>query len=245
MSTESNIIVDGGFEDGFDGWVLSSQSAIFVEDGATGDNHYCRIEPTNTLTQYFTIEAEMTYRLSFAVRGAAKGTVTIYQPSPIKTSFKSTINANLNTDWHLEEYIFTTGSESGRTAFQITIPWNSASAAVDIDLISLVAVPFEYSKPLWVNMTNVGTSKDFFQINLMTRTDAPEGQINRIYRNGSYVALMDAVGPDDFNQTGGYSAFAAGDVYQIRAYDELTTKEYLLCELTYEQLMAAGVCNIE
>ncbi|HAE8209800.1 TPA_asm: sugar-binding protein, partial [Salmonella enterica subsp. salamae serovar 42:f,g,t:--] len=26
MSTESNIIIDGGFEEGFDGWVLSSQS---------------------------------------------------------------------------------------------------------------------------------------------------------------------------------------------------------------------------
>ncbi|EEP5333911.1 hypothetical protein HBG45_001932 [Salmonella enterica subsp. diarizonae] len=31
MSTEGNIIIDGGFEEGFDGWVLSSQSSIFVE----------------------------------------------------------------------------------------------------------------------------------------------------------------------------------------------------------------------
>nr|VUD26453.1 Uncharacterised protein [Salmonella sp. NCTC 7297] len=47
MTTESNIIIDGDFEEGFDGWVLSSQSSIFVEDGATGNNHFCRIEPTN------------------------------------------------------------------------------------------------------------------------------------------------------------------------------------------------------
>ncbi|EAA8370399.1 hypothetical protein BHM08_12665 [Salmonella enterica] len=72
MSTESNIIIDGGFEEGFDGWVLSSQSSIFVEDGATGNNHFCRIEPTNTITQYFTIEPETTYRLTLAVRGEGK-----------------------------------------------------------------------------------------------------------------------------------------------------------------------------
>lgn len=74
MSTEGNIIIDGGFEEGFDGWVLSSQSSIFVEDGATGNNHFCRIEPTNTITQYFTIEPETTYRLTLAVRGEAKET---------------------------------------------------------------------------------------------------------------------------------------------------------------------------
>ncbi|EDU4666969.1 hypothetical protein QF91_004409 [Salmonella enterica subsp. salamae] len=56
---------------------------------------------------------------------------------------------------------------------------------------------------------------------------------------------MDAVGPDDFNQTGGYSSFAAGDVFQFRAYNSLTGKEYLLCETTYEQLTASGVFNIE
>lgn len=116
---------------------------------------------------------------------------------------------------------------------------------MDIDIISLIEVPFEYSKPLWVNMTNVSSNSNFFQLNVMTRTDAPEGQINRIYRNGNYVTQMDAVGPDDFNQTGGYSSFAAGDVFQFRAYNSLTGKEYLLYETTYEQLTASGVFNIE
>lgn len=245
MSTESNIIIDGGFEEGFNGWVLSSKSSIFVEDGATGNNHFCRIEPTNTITQYFTIEPETTYRLTMAVRGDAKGNVSIYQPYPVHNTFISDINANVNPEWHQEEYVFTTSSDTGRTAFSINVPWNSANAPMDIDLISLVEVPFEYSKPLWVNMTNLEGPNNFFQINLMTRTDAPQGQINRIYRNGNYTVLMDAVGPDDFNQTGGYTFFAAGDVFQIRAYDSLTGKEYLLCELTYEQLMATGVCNIE
>lgn len=35
----------------------------------------------------------------------------------------------------------------------------------------------------------------------MTPTDAPEGLINRIYRNGNYVTQMDAVGPDVFKLT--------------------------------------------
>lgn len=35
----------------------------------------------------------------------------------------------------------------------------------------------------------------------MARTDAPEGLINRIYRNGNYVTQMDAVGPDVFKRT--------------------------------------------
>ncbi|EDR5867421.1 hypothetical protein GUD10_002990 [Salmonella enterica] len=42
-----------------------------------------------------------------------------------------------------------------------------------------------------------------------------------------------------------YSSFAAGDVFQFRAYNSLTGKEYLLCETTYEQLTASGVFNIE
>lgn len=161
MSTESNIIIDGGFEEGFDGWVLSSQSSIFIEDGATGNNHFCRIEPTNTITQYFTIEPETTYRLTLAVRGEAKGNVTISQTYPTHTSFISDINANLNAEWHREEYVFTTGADTGRTAFRISVPWNSANTPMDIDLISLVEVPFEYSKPLWVNMTNVSSSSNF------------------------------------------------------------------------------------
>ncbi|EBH8752768.1 sugar-binding protein [Salmonella enterica subsp. enterica serovar Kua] len=245
MSTESNIIIDGDFEEGFDGWVLSSQSSIFVEDGATVNNHFCRIEPTNTITQYFTIEPETTYRLTLAVRGEAKGNVTIFQTYPAHTSFISDINTNLNAEWHREEYAFTTSADTGRTAFRISVPWNSTNTPMDIDIISLIEVPFEYSKPLWVNMTNVSSNSNFFQLNVMTRTDAPEGQINRIYRNGNYVTQMDAVGPDDFNQTGGYSSFAAGDVFQFRAYNSLTGKEYLLYETTYEQLTASGVFNIE
>lgn len=35
----------------------------------------------------------------------------------------------------------------------------------------------------------------------MTLTDAPEGPINRIYRNGNYVTQMDAVGSDVFKLT--------------------------------------------
>lgn len=35
----------------------------------------------------------------------------------------------------------------------------------------------------------------------MTLTDALEGPINRIYRNGNYVTQMDAVGPDVFKLT--------------------------------------------
>lgn len=68
---------------------------------------------------------------------------------------------------------------------------------MDISLISLVEVPFAYGKALRLNMTN----GNFFPLNVMTRTDASEGPINRIYRNGNYVTQMDAVGPDVFKRT--------------------------------------------
>ncbi|EIC7149087.1 hypothetical protein [Salmonella sp. 741265098_PSA] len=38
-------------------------------------------------------------------------------------------------------------------------------------------------------------------MNVMARTDAPEGLINCIYRNGNYVTQMDAVGPEIFKLT--------------------------------------------
>ncbi len=72
---------------------------------------------------------------------------------------------------------------------------------MDISLISLVEVPFAYGKPLRLNMSDVSSGSNFFPLNVMIRTDAPEGLINRIYRNGNYVTQMDAVGPEVFKLT--------------------------------------------
>lgn len=67
--------------------------------------------------------------------------------------------------------------------------------------ISLVEVPFAYGKSLRLNMSDVSSGSNFFPLNVITRTDAPEGLINLIYRNGNYVTQMDAVGPDVFKRT--------------------------------------------
>lgn len=72
---------------------------------------------------------------------------------------------------------------------------------MDISLISLVEMPFAYGRPLRLNMTNVSSGSNFFPLNVMTRTDAPEGLINRIYRHGNYITQMDSVGPDVFKLT--------------------------------------------
>lgn len=48
---------------------------------------------------------------------------------------------------------------------------------MDISLISLVEVPFAYGKALRLNMTNVSSGSNFFPLNVMTRTDASEGQL--------------------------------------------------------------------
>ncbi|KYJ00645.1 hypothetical protein AIZ09_23285 [Salmonella enterica subsp. enterica serovar Typhimurium] len=50
-------------------------------------------------------------------------------------------------------------------------------------------------------MTFVSSGCNFFLLIVMTRTDASEGPIIRIYRNGNFVTLMDAVGPDVFKRT--------------------------------------------
>ncbi|WP_320204983.1 dihydrodipicolinate reductase C-terminal domain-containing protein, partial [Salmonella enterica] len=60
---------------------------------------------------------------------------------------------------------------------------------------------FDMRDVLRLNMTNVSSGSNFFPLNVMTRTDASEGPINRIYRNGNYVTQMDAVGPDVFKRT--------------------------------------------
>ncbi|HFG6061024.1 hypothetical protein LEH94_19105 [Salmonella enterica] len=80
-------------------------------------------------------------------------------------------------------------------------PVEQHSPPMDISLISLVEVHFAYGKPLRLNMSDVSSGSNFFPLNVMTRTDAPEGPINRIYRNGNYVTQMDAVGPDVFKLT--------------------------------------------
>lgn len=53
----------------------------------------------------------------------------------------------------------------------------------------------------------------------MTLTDAPEGPINRIYRNGNYVTQMDAVGPD---------------VFKLTILNAKTTSEHVVGEETVE-----------
>lgn len=53
----------------------------------------------------------------------------------------------------------------------------------------------------------------------MTRTDAPEGLINRIYRNGNYVTQMDTVGPD---------------VFKLTILNAKTTSEHVVGEETVE-----------
>ncbi|ENT4447130.1 hypothetical protein ACGGX0_001505 [Salmonella enterica] len=47
----------------------------FVEDGATRNSRFCRIEPTNTIMQYFTIDPETHYHLTLVVRGEAKASL--------------------------------------------------------------------------------------------------------------------------------------------------------------------------
>ncbi|ELW8596406.1 hypothetical protein ACSQVP_001600 [Salmonella enterica] len=56
-------------------------------------------------------------------------------------------------------------------------------------------------------------------MNVMARTDAPEGLINRIYRNGNYVTQMDAVGPD---------------VFKLTILNAKTTSEHVVGEETVE-----------
>lgn len=90
---------------------------------------------------------------------------------------------------------------------------------MDISLISLVEVHFAYGKPLRLNMTNVSSGSNFFLLNVMTRTDAPERSINRIYRNGNYVTQMDAVGPD---------------VFKLTVLNAKTTAEHVVGEETVE-----------
>lgn len=55
----------------------------------------------------------------------------------------------------------------------------------------------------------------------MTRTDAPEGPINRIYRNGNYVTQMDAVGPD---------------VFKVTILNAKTTAEHVVGEENYRNM---------
>lgn len=90
---------------------------------------------------------------------------------------------------------------------------------MDISLISLVEVHFAYDKPLQLNMSDVSSGSNFFPLNVMPLTDAPEGPINRIYRNGNYVTQMDAVGPD---------------VFKLTILNAKTTSEHVVGEETVE-----------
>lgn len=90
---------------------------------------------------------------------------------------------------------------------------------MDISLISLVEVPFAYGKPLRLNMSDVSSGSNFFPLNVMIRTDAPEGPINRIYRNGNCITQMDAVGPD---------------VFKLTILNAKTTSEHVVGEETVE-----------
>ncbi|EBR5237760.1 hypothetical protein KIN91_002192 [Salmonella enterica subsp. enterica serovar Durban] len=68
-------------------------------------------------------------------------------------------------------------------------------------------------------MSDVSSGSNFFPLNVMTLTDAPEGPINRIYRNGNYVTQMDAVGPD---------------VFKLTILNAKTTSEHVVGEETVE-----------
>nr|VUD26455.1 Uncharacterised protein [Salmonella sp. NCTC 7297] len=70
MAEINNIIIDGSFEDGLtEQWQIGS----LVEVEENDNNHVCRIDSANALSQTVTLETFMTYAISFSITGNLAG----------------------------------------------------------------------------------------------------------------------------------------------------------------------------
>ncbi|EGE4653090.1 sugar-binding protein [Salmonella bongori serovar 40:z35:-] len=236
MTDITNIIVDGSFEDGLtEQWQIGS----LVEVEASDSNHFCRIDSANALSQRITLETFMTYALAFSIKGSIAGKLFVKSADGATTFFEHEINMTPGDDWYTESLEFSTQASAGDAIVTFMAPGDVGAGALFIDNIEMVAVPFVFTRPLWVNLDQTLNGYAYYQYGIKTTVDAAE-QTYRLYKNGSYITEF-TVGPDDFAQSTSLSALAASDVFKLTIVNAKTTAEHMLSEETMENLLAKGV----
>lgn len=236
MTEITNIIVDGSFEDGLtEQWQIGS----LVEVEESDSNHFCRIDSANALSQNVTLETFMTYALTFSIKGSLTGKITVKTIDGATTFFEHDINMTAGDDWHTESLEFSTQAAAGEAVVSFVVPGEIGAGSLFLDNIEMVAVPFVFTRPLWVNMDRASSTYVYYQYGIMTTADAAT-QTYRLYKNNSFLAEY-SIGPDDFVQSTTMKTVVATDVFKVTILNAKTTAEHVVSEETVEALMAKGV----
>ena len=146
VNADNNLIVNGDFEAGTEGWTLNGQVSVkdnVGKDGTKGIELFGISSYTNGFVQTVNVEPNTEYRISFDYKGAISG---LY----VKKGGSSIINPwPVSSDWENKSYTFNSGD-----ATTITVSFNGTEV-VDVKYIDNIRLVKAADEPEGsVNLAN-------------------------------------------------------------------------------------------
>lgn len=240
MIISTDLIVNGDFENTTDKvWTLSGASQIEYEGDS--ENHYCEINPTASIMQTVKLKPNKKYQVMLDCCGGATGTLAIVTLLDLQTMIEWDINPDKNTAWHTESYGFKTTDFEGTLSVRvhIQVPWNSASAPIDVDNVKLLETEFECHAPQWVKLVDQVDGTEVFEFKSRANSNTQHYQL---YRDGVMIKDYPQVKASIIYDT---DSMDINSVFVLKAIDDNTGESYVLFEGTEKDLYLSGEIEVD